>query len=214
MPSPKRSRGGNSLTRKVGTKDPKKRVVVVCEGAKTEPSYLKLINARTSSALVELLLLDEPATSPKQLVERACREKREAEGISRRTKDPNAKIDEIWCAFDVDEHPMLKEACQQAKDNGIAVAVSNPSIEVWFLLHFKDQQGHIHRHEALKQLRQHISKYNKHLIDLDDLLDKYAVARERASKLQAKHLRDGTKFPENNPSSDIWKLVESLGAAY
>lgn len=209
-----RRRGGTKLNRQVGTRDPKKRVVVVCEGEKTEPMYLNLVNARSDAALIELVVVDETSTTPKQLVERACREKKAAERQGRQTKDPNTKIDELWCAFDVDEHPLIKEARQQAEANNIHLAVSNPCIEIWLLLHFKNQQGYIHRHDAKRELQNYIADYDKRLTNLDDLEESFEIARERAKKLDAKHEGDGTKFPDNNPSSGMWKLVESMSAQY
>jgi len=150
----------------------------------------------------------------RQLVERACREKKAAEKQARQTRDPNTKIDELWCAFDVDEHLMIKEARQQAEDNGIHLAVSNPCIELWLLIHFTDLQGHIHRHEARRQLQQHIKGYDKRLVTLDQLEGRFEEARERAKKLEAKHKGDATSFPDNNPSSDMWKLIETMNAEY
>lgn len=210
----KAKKGGATLKRTVGTRSPKKRVVVICEGSKTEPMYLNLVNTTARDALVELIIVDEPATAPKQLVERACRERANAVALVKRTKDPNAEIDEIWCAFDVDEHPLLKEARQQATDNGINIAISNPSVEVWFLLHFVDHRAHIHRDNARRLLEGHISGYDKRLTSLEEMTGHYEVARSRAQKLAEKHKGDGTDFPHDNPSSDMWKLVDSLGAKY
>lgn len=210
----KNRRGGSRLERKVATRTPKKRIVVVCEGEKTEPMYLKLINTRSEAALVELLVVDEAATSPKQLVERACTEKKDAEKLFRQTKDPNVRIDEMWCAFDVDQHLMIKEARQQAEANNVRLAISNPCIELWFLIHFTDQRGFIHRRDARRKLQRYIPEYDKRLTSLNYLEDKFEDARNRAKALDAKHSGDDTKFPDNNPSSDIWKLVESMQAEY
>ncbi len=90
----------------------------------------------------------EPGGTPKTLVERAVEIKTTAEKAARSGKDENLKYDSVWCVFDVDEHPYLAEAQQQARDNGISVAVSNPCFELWALLHFQEQRGHIERHEV------------------------------------------------------------------
>ncbi|WP_224766082.1 RloB family protein [Nocardioides campestrisoli] len=207
-------RGGASLTRSVGSRQPKKRVVVVCEGAKTEPSYLRLINRRATDALIELEVVDEDATSPKQLVERACHIMTAALREARRTRDPNAKVDEIWCVFDVDEHPMLREAKQQAEANGVDVVISNPSFEVWLLLHFTEQTAHLHRDHALGNLKKFIPDYDKCLRTLDELEGRFEEAKQRSIRLDRKHQGDETPFPENNPSTGMWRLVDSLQAAY
>lgn len=207
-------RSSAARRRNVGRREPRKRVVVVCEGSKTEPKYLRMLNARSRDALIELEIVDEAATNPKSLVDRACAVKKEAAREHRRTKDPNTRIDELWCVFDVDEHPMLREAVQQASDNGVEVAISNPSVEVWFLLHFQDQWAHIDRHDALRSLRVQLPGYEKGAVDLDDLLGRFEIASDRARRLAQKHEGDGTVFPHNNPSSDLWRLVESLEARY
>lgn len=48
--------------RAVGNRSPKARLAVVCEGAKTEPQYLKAAESHSSSTLLELVVIDEAAT--------------------------------------------------------------------------------------------------------------------------------------------------------
>lgn len=207
-------RRSSQLNRKVGTRPPRKRIVVVCEGEKTEPGYLELISAVVRDAVVQLVIVEESATTPKQLVDRACSEKEASVRQARRTRDPNAEIDEVWCAFDVDEHPLLKEACEKANANGVQLAVSNPCVEIWFLLHFVDQRAYIDRHAAQRRLANHIPGYNKTMPSLDPLLGNYEAARDRAQRLTAKHEGDGTEFPSDNPSTGMWRLVEAMKTSY
>lgn len=198
----------------VATKNVKKRVKVVAEGSKTEPQYLALIQSRCLAALVEVEVVDEPATDPRSLVQRAVHVQDDSRKESRRTKDPNALVDEVWCIFDVDQHPYLREACQQARDNGVGLAVSNPSFELWLLLHFQDQTAFLSRSDAKRKLTSHISGYDKTLRSLDPLLDRFDSARNRAEALDRKHSGDGTAFPDDNPSSGVWRLIESIEGRY
>lgn len=207
-------RGNTSLTRKVGSREPKKRVVVVCEGSKTEPDYLTQLTRKARNALVELVIEDAPETTPKQLVERACGLLKDSQRDARRTRDVNAKADEVWCAFDVDEHPLLREAVVQATANGVKLAISNPSVELWFLLHHEDVSAYLHRVDARRRLQLHVSEYEKGSFELDPFLGRFDTARSRAERLGHKHVGDATPFPEDNPSSTMWRLVDSLGAAY
>lgn len=188
--------------------------MVVCEGEKTEPDYLRLVNRSATGALVELVIIDDDSTSPKQLVDSACELKQQAKRAARRTRDPFAKIDEIWCVFDVDEHPMIVEARQRGLDNEVGVVVSNPSVELWFLLHFDDQTAWIHRDDARRKVEGCIAGYDKTLASLDPFEGTYEAARARAQHLTSKHHGDGTPFPEDNPSSNMWELVDSLQANY
>lgn len=200
--------------RPVGTKDPKRRVVVVAEGEKTEPQYLALLRPRCVAALIELDVVDEPATDPRSLVRRAVDIKAEANRAFRRTKDPNDLVDDVWCVFDVDEHPFLHEATQHARDNHVQVAISNPSFELWLLLHFAPQTAFLTRDEARRRLRQHLVGYDKTLPSLDPLEGRFADARARADALDRKHEGDGTRFPDNNPSSGVSRLIDAIEGGY
>jgi len=53
---------------------------------------------------------------------------------------------------------------QKAKSNNICIVVSNECLELWFLLHFKDQTAYITRDEIFNQLIQNLLKYKKHVL--------------------------------------------------
>jgi hypothetical protein len=70
------------------------------------------------------------------------------------------------------------------------------------------------RDEAASALKRYVPDYAKGLTNFSFLVGKYMLARERASQLAEKHRGDGTSFPEDNPSSHIWLLIEDMDAAY
>lgn len=51
----------------------------------------------------------------------------------------------IWCVFDRDENSdtALQKAKQAAMKQGYRLAYSDPSFELWFLLHFVNQRSEI-----------------------------------------------------------------------
>jgi hypothetical protein len=200
--------------RPIGTKEPKKRVTVVAEGSKTEPQYLALIQPLCLAALIEVEVVDEPATDPMSLVRRAVSISKKAREDHRRTKDPNSLVDEVWCMFDVDQHPFLGEACEMARVCDVRLAVSNPSFEIWLLLHFQEQTAFLSRSEAKRSLTRYLAGYNKTLVNFEPFLGRFDSARDRAKMLDHKHLGDGTSFPQNNPSSGVWRLIESIEGIY
>jgi hypothetical protein len=181
-------------------------VLIVCEGQKTEPEYFRDTAREEEVRLVEVLIDDESG-SPKTLVERAVARKRAAAREAKRNRDDNFKYDEVWCVFDVDEHPKLKEAEDQAKANGIRLAISNPCFELWFVLHFQDQNAYVDRKRIQSSCRAHVSEYNKQM-SYDVLRDAYAHAVSRARVLDARHDRDGA--PGSNPSTWVYQLTERL----
>jgi hypothetical protein len=135
---------------------------------------------------------------PKTLVERASELKKIAEREARRQKDDFLKYDEVWCVFDVDAHPNLADALQQARANSILLAVSNPCFELWLLLHFQDQRAHLERSQAQAVCRDLIRGYERLApFELLAPLHEEAVARARAlDKWQFEQKRVG-----GNPST-------------
>ena len=142
------------------------------------------------------------------LVEQAAHAKAVNEKDARRGR--GRAHDEVWCIFDVDEHPRLNEAIELARRNEINLAISNPCIELWFLLHFVEQTAYIERDVAQKQSTHHLG-CDKSLTDaaLGQLHDGFDVAKARAQRLEEKHRRDGTRAP-GNPSSGVWRLVDAI----
>lgn len=118
------------LARRLAYREPRKRVLIFCEGTVTEPQYFDDFRRHEHNPLVDVVIDDEGG-SPKTLVERAALRKKTAENEAKRFRDENLKYDEVWCVYDVDEHPKLADAFQQARDNQIELAVSNPCFELW-----------------------------------------------------------------------------------
>jgi len=82
--------------------------------------------------------------------------------------------------------------------------LSNPCIELWFLLHYKNQTANISCQNCSREIsNRNRNTYKKGLIDeklKDKLLDRMSNAMERAKIL--------TLF--NNPSSSVYRLIEIL----
>ena len=142
------------------------------------------------------------------LVDLAVAARREAAREERRGR--GVAWDEIWCVFDEDAHPNLREAVAKAEANGINLAVSSPCIELWFVLHFDDQTAYIERQQAQSRARELLGCEKGLTNDaLDTLAQRYDGARTRAIALDEKHTGDGSP-PRSNPSSEVWKLVDRI----
>ena len=184
---------------------PRTRILIVCEGVATEPEYFEEF-CRDLRAVVELVV-DDRGGSPKTLVERAVEEKRVADRSAKRSGDPNARYSEIWCVFDVDAHPLVPEAKEQARAHGIRTAVSNPCFELWLLLHFQDQTAFIERNDAQAACRRHMPGFRKHA-PYELLRDRYDAALARAIDLGQRNVLDGE--PDKNPSTGVGSLTEAI----
>jgi hypothetical protein len=194
------------LERRKPTKEPKPRILIVCEGEITEPQYLDGVVEMHRNSLVEVEIVPG-AGSPKTLVEIAVLRKKEAQAAALDAEDNSLLFNQVWCVFDVDDHPKIPDAKQQAKAHGINLAISNPSIELWLLIHFSDCRAWISRQNAAKALKTHIPKYNKH-VDVRQLLPKYDDAVRRAKVLRQDRRESSTVG--DNPSTNFDVLTNEI----
>ena len=155
-----------------------------------------------------VVTVDDFHGGPLQLVDRAVEAKRrEAREEQRSQGKPH---DEVWCVFDRDEHPTFALALEKASANGVGVAVSNPCIELWFILHFADQTAYLERQEAQRRSRELLGCHKTLTPSaLAELGSSYEDARQRARGLDTKHEGDGSPA-HSNPSSTLWKLIDRI----
>ncbi len=185
---------------------PRLRILVICEGEVTEPGYFNALRTELRNLLVEIQI-EGRGEGPKTLVERAVLRKKESDRNARKDREPSRVYDEIWCVFDVDEHANLADARQQARDNGIELAVSNPSFELWALLHFQSQTAFLERQAARSKLKTHLPGYEKDL-PFARLWAGYAAAVRRAEHLDSRCEERGC--PGDNPSTGVYRLTERI----
>ena len=140
--------------------DPKPRILVVCEGTNTEPQYLIGFKNSCQNPRVRVLIHPKHGV-PKTLVELAKDEKKRSEKAAKREGDENLKFDSVWAVFDVDDHPHIPDAIQMARDNKIELAISNPSFELWLLLHFRESPGMKNRKSVNRLLKTYLQNYDK-----------------------------------------------------
>ena len=181
-------------------------LLVFVEGLRTEEIYLTYWRRQYRDRVrVEI---DDYRGGPLQLVERAV----EAQRIEARDarKGRGRAHDQIWCMFDRDEHPNFAQAIDLAEKHGINLAISNPCLELWFILHFEDRASYLERYEAQRRAEELLGS-SKVLTEsaLTALADGYDEARRRAVKLDEKHAGDGSP-PRTNPSSGVWRLIDLL----
>ena len=199
-------RRDRALRRGAAKRQPRMRLLVLCEGEVTEPKYLRAFKHEHKSQLVEVEVLPECGV-PKSLVERAVERKKFARKEARRHSDPYLEYDEVWCVFDVDTHPNLPEAKQQAHDNGLNLAISNPCFELWILLHFQEQHAEQPHGAIQKAVRKYLQDFVKE-VPYDRVQPHYEQAVTRAKALMEWQVRQGR--PDGNPSTAVHKLTERI----
>jgi len=179
---------------------------VFVEGLRTEDLYLTYWRRQYRDRVrVEI---DPYRGAPLQLVEKAVEEQRTEARDARRGR--GRAHDQIWCVFDRDEHPNFARAIELADRHSINLAISNPCLELWFILHFEDQTAYLER-QAAQDRAEELLGCSKALTDaaLSALAERYDEARRRAIKLDEKHTGDGSP-PGSNPSSGMWHLIDLI----
>jgi hypothetical protein len=202
---PKRDRNRRPARREA-FKDPKPLILVICEGAATEPEYLRGFRAACRNPRVEIRV-EGGKGAPKTLVEYAKSLKVARDKQAKKEGDDNLAYDQVWCVFDIDQHPNVAEARQMATANGILLAISNPCIELWLLLHFREQPGMQDRVVLQGMMKQFIPSYTKH-VNYADYAAGYSDAARRARQLESSASADNDAG--RNPTTGVWRLTENI----
>jgi hypothetical protein len=194
------------IKRRGPSRQPKFRILVVCEGKKTEPGYLRQFQHHVRNPRLHIEALG-PAGVPLTVVETAIEQRALADEEARRQRDVNLCWDQVWAVFDMDDHPNVAVARQLAAQNDIALAVSNPCFELWAFLHFADQRSHIDRVKLRAALQKHHPGYDKEL-SFAKVHAGYDEAVERARHLDDDATRAGREG--RNPTTGVYRLTEAI----
>lgn len=194
----RRERSEARLSRRQGKKRSYDRMLIVCEGEKTEVNYFTAIRRekRLPNADIEIVPSDY-GTEPLQIVDYAL----DRFGQSK-------AFDKVYAVFDRDDHRTYHNALAKAdacaeklkNDEGGVVAFaavpSVPNFELWILLHFRDVAAPIHRNEVYAELKKPAAYpgYEKNSTTVyDETKANIEVAMERAAALRARFNKyDGT----------------------
>lgn len=191
----------NTLSRKTGGKGkPFARILIVCEGEKTEPMYFRQF--KVTSADVKVMGTGYNTLS---LVQEALRLRDQAE-------QKEAPYDQVWSVFDRDSFPahQVDNAWHKALENGIHTAFSNEAFELWYILHFHFVDSACSRTEYQSMLSQRLKRpYHKNDPSIyRDLRPRQKMAIANAEKLLAQYTN---RHPsQDNPSTEVHKLVQEL----
>jgi len=180
-----------------------RRILIVCEGEKTEPNYFK-------SFPIELEVCDNIDVYGKgyntvSLIEEAIRLKNEAEKRKER-------YIEVWCVFDKDDFSIeqFENAIRLSEQNNIRCAYSIESFEIWYMLHFNYYDTGISRTQYKEKLSELLKKpYLKNAPDIyKQLFSKQNKAIKNAKTLYNKQCQLPMK--DRNPVTTVFLLVEKL----
>lgn len=207
------AKSGNKFGRPQGRETLRPRIIIVCEGEKTEPNYFEdlIQDCRLTSADVAVYG-EECDSAPASIVDFA-------EDIYRKNKGAAQRI---FCVFDRDRHETFDAAVTRIagkRNLGFTEIISYPCFEYWLLLHFsysrkeyigtaKKSPGDIVVKELEKIFNKDLKRpYKKGLKGV------YSILKNRindASKRATMACQDAHQTNNPNPSTNVLDLINFL----
>lgn len=193
------------LRRKTNYRDPKKVVILVCQGAETEPIYFN--NFRKKDCDIAIHIHRDAGKDPIAITKTAKYLKND--------QYKGAVIERIFCIYDVDNTPetVLKKSYKISIDNGLETCISNPCFEIWYLLHFLYSTSRYNSYDDVNMdLINHVHGYAKNKDIFNLLLPNQQKAIANAKRLEKHHkdVNDDPSICGSNPSTQIFIIVEYL----
>lgn len=181
-----------NLQRNVATREEHWSVLIVTNGKSTEIDYFEALRQEPWITAHKVRTKFERG-APDAIVPRAAR-----------IRDESA-YDEAWVVCDVDEFD-VRTAVSAASTCDVCLALSVPSFEVWLILHLLEGcPGFNDATQAGVHLRKLLNSWSKTSLRYSDFSGGVFRAAARARRL--------AEPPDANPSTAVWRLIESLRAA-
>jgi hypothetical protein len=200
-----RWRNAKSYARKPASTDAYETILIVCEGAKTEPNYFNSL--KTGYGLTSVKVRKSPGTDPRSIADYAIGE------------CDNSEWERVYCVFDQDT-PNCQEAISRIQNSSagrsgkLRAITSFPCFEIWVLLHFKYCNRPFSKSgkksvcdNVVREVGNYIPDYSKGMEDVfDRLTDKLQDALSHAKRLVEHNAQTGSA----NPATQLHVLVDRL----
>jgi hypothetical protein len=190
------------LYRKENTRDIR-RILIVCEGKKTEPNYFKKFPV--NPVVFDDITIEGTGYNTISLIKFSIKIRNEA------LKNGKPYI-ETWCVFDKDDFPIedFNYALHFAQNNQIKCAYSIEAFEIWYMLHYNFYDTAMPRQQYKEKLTELIKKpYIKNDENMYSVLQKrQAKAIQNAKTLYYKQYSQ--PLQQQNPVTTVFQLVERL----
>ena len=214
----RKHKGKRELARKAATIPERRRVLIVCEGEKTEPIYFRAVRARLRLTTADVRVDDEGDSAPISVF-RYGKQEFERDG----------EFDAIFFVFDRDTHPTYGDALRlieefrktrACKGKIVEAITSVPCFEIWFILHFEairrpfsQSGGRSPCENVIRELRKRpgFTNYKKGNRDVFELLyGRLDDAKSHASLTLRDSQSTGESLHYGNPTTRVHILVQKL----
>jgi len=203
------------LGRNKPKRSPYDRVLIVCEGKKTEPYYFDALVSELKLNTANVEVDRNSDSSPRSIV--AYAKKYYSDDLKKNGRQDC--FDRVYCVFDRDEHETYHEAInsiQTAKPSGVFFAITSiPCFELWLLLHFTNSTkafvrsgNHSPGQNTEHELKFFLPNYQK---GDRTIYQQLMGPRTDTAFKNAKYVNDSARASGfENPSTSIPELIEYL----
>lgn len=207
----RKARATEEIKKRQARRAPYAKVLIVCEGSKTEPNYFCELRDYYKLEGTNVVISGDCGSAPVSVFE-AARERYV------RHRNAGDSFDRVYCVFDRDTHDSYERArtaIDRATPKGTFYATTSvPCFEYWLILHFNyttqpfaPLPGNSPGNQVLGELRNFIPDYEKGSEGLfEKLIDQLDFAINNARR----GLRHDTAAGTDNPSTRVHELVEYL----
>lgn len=196
-------------------------IVIATEDTKATVSYFEMLVSpqyyQSTRVQVKVLTREDTASSPERIL---------AQLDAWRLEYQLNEDDELWLVIDVDRwgDAKLSQIAQACGQKQIKLAVSNPAIELWFLLHLTDleqydterlsrlqanKKAKASRSELEQAIIEIVGSYNKSNLDVDRYIPHVELAIRRAEQLD---IQPDDRWPQQL-GTRVYLLARSMIAS-
>ncbi|MFA5985517.1 MAG: RloB family protein [Methylococcaceae bacterium] len=209
----RKQNAANSSTRRKACRARYDKVLIVCEGSKTEPLYFEELIDHYEINTANVQISGECGSDPLSVVNH---------GIALYKKETSDPFDRVYCLFDQDSHNNYQDARNKISSltpaNTFFAIPSVPCFEYWLLLNFKYTTGPYSSTKiksigkaveaALKEHWPNYKKGNKGTFTYTFCLknDELNFAKDNAKRA----LNEAIAAQTDNPTTYIHELVDYL----
>lgn len=207
----RKARQAKDLGRRNARREPYAKVLIVCEGEKTEPGYFCSLKDFYGLNSANIEISGNCGSAPISIFEYA-RQRYRAE------RDAGDAFDHVFCVFDKDTHHSYEQAVREishaSPKNLFHAITSIPCFEYWLLLHFDystrpydSLPGNSACQLVLSDLKKYMPHYSKgHAQTFEELQGQLEYAKANAIRA----LKAAESSNTDNPTTRVHELVSFL----
>ncbi|MFV2057874.1 MAG: RloB family protein [Thiohalomonadales bacterium] len=207
----RKAKQGKDLARKKAMRASYAKILIVCEGEKTEPNYFNELKDYLTLNSATVKVTGECESSPISVFEYSLR-------LYKFAKNAGDSYDKVFCVFDKDTHSSYQKTLQNIESvkpkDSFAAITSTPCFEYWLMLHFtyttrqfRGTGNSSSCDQLITELKNYFPRYQKGDVSIFDKTKNYLPqAKSRA----ARSLQEATNNMDDNPSTKVHLLIEYL----